>query len=592
MYLRTVKVRGREGTVYEYVRLVESYRENGTNKQRVLCNLGRTDVLAPHVETLVQLLTNGNASQRTRGAEESEPVQAWDWGPMLVARTLWEALGLYTILDRLGGRRRAEAAPLADRALVLVANRLCAPTSEHGLARWLETDSICDRQGRRWLPCWREEHERRRSRSPRVRVAPRQLQQWYRTLDQLHAHKTHIEQALCLHLRTRFAMPVEVALYDLTSTYFEGPGPWELGAYGHSRDGKPRNRQGLLGVVLVAGWPLAHHIFPGNRRDATTVRTILDDLQQHFGLRRVIFVGDRGMVTSANVQLLRSRQHGYVVGLHRRRNATVAQDIERATGPWTACPGGITAREQVPPPSPLVQEVPAAEPGVRIFVVHSDERLAYERAQRLKAMARVRTALEGLQRRGEHGRLKAPEKVGAAAARILARHHGHRYDAWQYTEGIFRFFEPPVNLAREEAAEGKYVIQTEEPGLTPVEAVQLYKSLSEVERAFRTLKDVMEMRPISHQTDARVETHLFVAALAFLLHRALERQLKAAGLDLSATEALQALRTVRVVEMALGNGHTRYVATRGSARAGHILTALGISDRNPPLPPEAARRIT
>jgi hypothetical protein len=245
MYLHTVKVRGKEGTVYAYVRLVESYRENGTNKQRVLCNLGRTDVLAPHVEALVQLLTHENAPQHPRGAEESEPVQAWDGGPMLVARTLWEELGLYTILDRLGGRRRTAGAPLADRALVLVANRLCAPTSEHGLARWLETDYVCDRRGRRWVPCWREEQERRRSRSPRVRVAPRQLQQWYRTLDQLQARKQRMEQALFLHLRTRFAMQGDVALYDLTSTYFEGQGPGELGAYGHSRDGKPRNRQVL-----------------------------------------------------------------------------------------------------------------------------------------------------------------------------------------------------------------------------------------------------------------------------------------------------------------------------------------------------------
>jgi hypothetical protein len=96
------------------------------------------------------------------------------------------------------------------------------------------------------------------------------------------------------------------------------------------------------------------------------------------------------------------------------------------------------------------------------------------------------------------------------------------------------------------------VIQTEEPNLSAVEAVRLYKELSEVERAFANLKDVIDLRPIYHRTDDRVQAHIFVAALAFLLHRAIEKKLKAAGLDLSATQALTALKSVRVVEIDLG----------------------------------------
>lgn len=116
----------------------------------------------------------------------------------------------------------------------------------------------------------------------------------------------------------------------------------------------------------------------------------------------------------------------------------------------------------------------------------------------------------------------------------------------------------------------------------------LYKGLSEVERAFANLKDVIEMRPIYHQTDQRVAAHIFVAALAFLLHRALEKKLKAAGLDLSATEALQGLRTVRVVDLRLGDGRTKRSVTRGTARAAQIFAALGISPLDPPTPPTEA----
>jgi len=313
-----------------------------------------------------------------------------------------------------------------------------------------------------------------------------------------------------------------------------------------------------------------------------TVPQVLADLEQRFGLRRVVFVGDRGMVTSANVALLRARQQGYVVGLNRRRRADVYRYIERATGPWVACPVGITAQEKSTPPKTQVQEVATDRPGVRVFVVHSDERLAYERTQRLTAMARVRRELEALARRVAEGRLTRPAQIGAAAARILGRSHGYRYYTWAYENGRFRFAEHPVNLPRELAYEGKYVIQTEEPNLTPVEAVTIYKELSEVERAFANLKDVIEMRPIYHQTDTRVQAHIFVAALAFLLHRTIEKKLKAAQIDLSATEALQVLRSVRVVDFTFGAGERKRSVTRGSHRVAPVLAALGITELDPP----------
>jgi len=591
MFLRIVKAAGGKGVQHEYVRLVEAYREQGKNKQRVVCNLGRKDVLAGHLDALIRLLRGEAPAGRSVRAGEVHATGAWDWGPVLVARTLWQELGLDTFLARLGGRGRRAGGALADRAFVLVANRLCAPTSEHGLGRWLETDFVCDRQGRRWLPAWRPEAERQASRLPRVRIALRQLKQWYRTLDQLHARKPAIEEALYLRLRDLFSLQVDLVFYDLTSTYFEGAGPPTLGAHGHSRDGKPRDPQVLVGVVMVEDWPIAHHVFRGNRRDAATVPEVLADLEARFGVRRVVFVGDRGMVTADNLTLLRDQGHGYLVGLNRRRNPAVARALARATGPWTECPPVGSAPAGPDAPKTYVQEVPADGPGLRVFVVKSDERLAYEHTERQKAMARVRADLAALQRRVAQGKLKAPEKVGAAAARILGRHHGHRYYGWEYTEGAFRFFEHPTQLPREQALEGTYVLQTTEADLTPVQAVRLYKRLSEVERAFCSLKDVIELRPIYHQTDPRVEAHIFVAALAFLLHRAVEKKLKAAGLDLSATEALQALRTVRVVDFHLGDGRTKRSVTRGTARAARILSALGITQLDPPSVPTGATTV-
>ncbi|MGH9341293.1 MAG: IS1634 family transposase [Acidobacteriota bacterium] len=581
MYLRITRVKRANGQVDEYIRLVESVWNNGSPRHRVICNLGRKELLAPHAHALLRLFTG----QTKSASAHVHALGAWDWGPLLVARQLWKELGLQEILD--GISRRPE---LSDRALALVANRVCRPTSEHGLARWLETDFVCDRQGRRWLPEWREEAERLTSGRPRVRVKDRQLKGWYRTLDQLIESKLRIEKELFWKLRTLFHLKADLVFYDLTSTYFEGHGP-ERAAHGHSRDGKPRNRQVLVGLVMIDGWPIAHHVFAGNGRDASTLEHMLNDLEERFGLRRVIVVGDRGMVTSVNLEKLRTRGHGYVVGLNRRRRAQALKYVERATGPWLECPAGVAASEKSAPPKTLVQEVASDEPGVRIFVVHSGERLAYERSQREKAMQRVGEQLAKLEQRVAQGKLKAPEKIGAAAQRVLARHHGYRYYSWELKEGQFHYFEHPVHLKPERALEGKYLIQTEERHLAPVEAVQVYKELSEVERAICQLKDVIEMRPIYHQTDRRVQAHLFVAALAFLLDRALEKKLKAAGLDLSSKEAWQILRTVRLVEMDLGQEERKRSVTRGSGRAAQILKLLQIRDLEPAPAKKAGEKV-
>src|SRR5687767_12624706 len=241
----------------------------------------------------------------------------------------------------------------------------------------------------------------------------------------------------------------------------------------------------------------------------------------------------------------------------------------------------MAAREKAEAPKTLVQEVASDQAGGRVFVIHSDERMSYEREEREESMQRVREELEALERRVASGKLKAPEKIGAVAARILARHHGIRYYDWRLEEGRFRYFEHPVHLKQEQALEGKYLIQTEEANLSALEAVAIYKELSEVERAFSELKDVIEMRPIYHQKAHRVQAHIFVASLAFLIDRALEKKLKSAGLDLSSKEAWQLLRTVRVVEIDLGDGERKRSVTEGSARAARILTAAGIKHLDP-----------
>src|SRR5258708_18602223 len=167
-------------------------------------------------------------------------------------------------------------------------------------------------------------------------------QEWYRTLDQLLTQKERIEVELFARLRDLFHLQVEMVFYDLTSTYFEGRGLAGLANFGYSRDGKPRNRQVQVGLVMINGWPIAHHVFDGSLRDSATVEMVLKDLQERFGLGRVIFVGDRGMVTIQNLALLRQRGQGYLVGLKRRRNEQVDRYIQAGC---TGSLAGVSGRD-------------------------------------------------------------------------------------------------------------------------------------------------------------------------------------------------------------------------------------------------------
>jgi transposase len=600
MFIRTVKVPSSSGAVNEYVRVVEAYRDNGKVKQRVVADLGRKDVLTRLLPNLQRVLL-GTPTPIGEDPDAIEVVDASTWGPVLAVRALFEELGLWALFEAL--LPRAKKGPsFAERAFVLLANRLIRPASEHGLARWLETDFVCDRQGRRFVPHWQQKG--------RVQVHHRQLGAWYRTLDVLIKAKDKIEVALYHRLRDLFSLQPDLVLYDITSTYFEGAGPEDFAKHGYSRDGKPQNVQVVVGMVMVAGWPIAHHVWAGNRIDATTVQEVVADLRTRFAFGRVVFVGDRGMVSDDNIEALERDGHGYLVGMKRRRNAELDGWLQKVDETkWLDCPVGITAREKKEnPPRTRVQEIDlsaatdaeaeadpdaatAATPGAaavasprRVFVIDSDERRSYEQAKRTQAMERTRVKLESVRRRVADGELTDAARIGAAAERALRAHKGYRYFAWKLHEGVFEFFEEPVHFAREKRLEGRYVISTTETSLSALDAVALYKQLTEVERGFRRMKDVLSMRPVYHQVEPRVRAHIFVAALGLLLQTLLQHRLDVAAVDLSAEQALQALETVRHVRFEIA-GESRTGVSASNLRARQVLNALAITNVRPPNPP-------
>jgi transposase len=568
MFPRITTVKRADKT-YKYLQIVEAYRDKGRTTQRVVANLGRLDQLDGKLDDLLVSLSRYAKQPFVRG-DQIGCRQALPWGPVLLTRHLWDQMQLGKTLHQLCRARRFKF-EVAETAFVLVANRLCEPRSEHGLARWLEHTFVCDTRGRRLTPDWLP--VRQITKQQRVKVKHEQLNRWYRTLDALLSVKEQIERALYLRVRDLFSVKVDLVFYDLTSTYFcRKSAVGELRRHGHSKDGRPRQVQVVLGVVMANGFPIAHHVFEGNKADKATLQQVLTDVDRRFGLGQVLVVADRGLVSPDNLEYLGGSKFRYLLGLRGRRcqeSASVLQALDERK--WTR-----VDQENA------VQEVRLPDRAERYFVIDSLQRKSYEEGLRQRAMVRARAALEKVSAAVEAGRLKDPSKIGARAARAAAKHHGYRYYSYEVPgPGAFRFWEDRQKMRSETLHEGKYILKTDDRQLGPVEAVGAYKELDTVESGFRDLKDVIEMRPVYHKTDDRIKAHIFVATLALFLKRVLEHQLGAALPELSGTEAIAAMRSVGLAELDL-NGKTTRLVSSGSRDARRVLRALGIADLNPP----------
>jgi transposase len=229
-----------------------------------------------------------------------------------------------------------------------------------------------------------------------------------------------------------------------------------------------------------------------------------------------------------------------------------------------------------------VQEVRLSDRKSRYFVIDSAERGSYERSMRERSMQRGKEQLQKVAAAVKKGRLKDPAKIGARANRALSNNHGYRYYSWQVRgPGQFHFFEDAEKLDAEMLHEGKYILKTDDRQITATEAVAAYKQLNTVEQGFRDLKDVIDMRPIYHKNDDRIEAHIFVASLALFLKRTLEYQLSLKLPELTANDAFAAMRSVGLAELDFA-GQTKRLVSAGGRDARRILAALGIKQIDPP----------
>ena len=528
---------------YAYLQLVESFRQQGRVQQRVLSTVGRLDVLQASGQFDALMRSGLRFCQKLAvidayAAGQTEPVQVQRVGPDLVFGRLWEALQLGKVIQRSLASRRYEFD--VERAIYLtVIHRLFASGSDRAAERW--------RQAYR-LPGTQALELHHLYRAMAFLGEPLKDQPGTQVLKTPRCAKDWIEEQLFEQRRDLFST-LELVFLDTTSIYFEGQGGQEIGQYGKSKDHRPDLKQMVVGLALDPhGWPLCCELWPGNTADVTTLLPVVNRLRQRFRVRRVSIVADRGMISASTIAALESEalDCDYILGARMR---SVKEISEQVLADHSRFREITPERQTAKDPSPLkVKEVTIQ--GRRYIVCLNEEQRRKDVADRQAIVEHLREQLK----RGDK------DLIGNKGYRKYLR------------VGKGEHFTLDEDKIEHEARyDGLWVLQTnlaDEP-----QAIALaYKELWMVEDMFRTMKSILETRPIYHKCDETIRGHVFCSFLALLLRRALEQRLRQKGVGWEWAEILRGLDNLQEVEaifqgkrfvlrsQVLGDAHKAFMA--------------------------------
>ena len=559
-----IKIRRRRhaSKTHEYVDIVESSRVDGKVVQRILGTLGRREDLPPQkIDRLIEHLRKLASPEGLRGIHlgEMEIRAVREHGVVLVAHQLWQELGLDKLL---AGIPQSQGVPVQEAVFRMVVNRLCDPQSKLGLVDWTDQRGNLHRgwQGQVQWPSGNAELDHN---------------QYLRVMDRLHPHRQELEDQLFARITDLLSLPLRLIFYDLTSTYFEGEGVCELAEYGYSRDHRGDRAQVVIGLAVTQeGLPITHRVFPGSTVDVTTLEPMSEELQRRFGLQDPVLVADRGMFSADNVAALALSGQRYILALRSRQQAEGQLAVDLAELAGLARPRDVKAEWQW-------REVEML-PGLRHLVVYSAFKAQHDFEVRDRRLRRAVADLRRLQTQARADKLSASRLI-ERVTKILSQHKCARYFTYQAAPGRLSFRLDREQYSQQRQHDGVFVLESNHPTLTTAEIVQSYRQLMEVERAFRVLKSLVKVRPIYHYRDRRVETHIFICFLAYLLAKMLEQRLRAAGLTLSVAHALETLRRLQAVEHTWEDQALVVKATKPDPEVAAILSALGLRSGNPVL---------
>lgn len=541
-----------------WVRAIEAFESRGGGR-----SVARQIALFPDDRPAPQGLEVDAVSIRLPAITLTRPRQ---WGACFLALWLWDFLGLDGFwLPRLEPSRKGTR--WLSVLKTLVAYRLIDPGSEFRLHReWFERSAMGDLLG-----------------GDGALAGKNTL---YRCLDKVSNHR----EALFSFLRDRwaglFGARFDVLLYDLTSTYFEAspePGGGDSKkAYGYSRDHRPDCQQVVIALVVTPdGFPLAYEVYPGNTADSSTLRGFLKKIEaRHGGQVRRTWLMDRGIPTEETLGEMRREGVGYLVGTPRGRLTKLEADL--AGRPWEQ------ARENV-----RVKLLEEKEENELYVYVESADRVGKERDMRRQKLKRLWARLKELQSM-RLTRDTLLMRLGAAkqeAGRVWNLVNVHVYRDGERGQAGFLLALDKARLRATRRREGRYLLRTNLCGETPGELWEKYLLLTQIEQAFKELKGDLSIRPVYHQTDPRIEAHIFICFLAYCLHVTLKNISRGHAGGLTPRAILEKMGRMQMIDVHLPttDGRTITLArrTEPDGDTALLLHKLGI-----PLPEQPPPRIT
>jgi len=482
MYVRTMSRKNKNGSTTTYVQLAHNVRDEttGVPKAQVLYTFGRLDSL--DIEAIKRLIGSLSRFVSPEAAEREVAALAFiksaPLGGAYLLRALWEKIGIPALFTKvLKGRNFSS--PVEWAVFAMVANRALAPDSKRGVEEWAREDVALGNP------------------------EPLALHHLYRAMDVLLEHRELIHKEVFFSVADLLNLEVDLLFFDTTSTYLERDEEDDgLKRYGHSKDHRPDLPQIVIGLAVTKeGIPVKCWVLPGNTPDMKTVETVKDDLRG-WHLSRCVWVMDRGMNSEDNRVILQKAGGHYILGEKLRDDQAVHEEVLSRKGRYRKIRDNLEVKEVI---------VGDGERRRRFVIVHNPDEATRDRHTREAILKRTEEALAAL---------TGPEHT-KRVCELLSHHTMGRYLRTQ-KNGTLKI---DRTRARKEAhLDGKYILSTSDDTLSPEDVALGYKQLMEVERAFRTLKTTLDLRPVYHRKDERITAHVFLCFLALLLVRIAERK--------------------------------------------------------------------
>jgi len=528
-----------------YLLIVDNVRVDGKVKQRVLHRLGRLDELlaSGQLDVLIQSLSRFSEKLAVLGAHaqgDGIVTHSARIGPALIFDRLWQSCSIDKVLSALLADRRFEFS--VERAIFLtVLHRLFAPGSDRAAEKWKDDYAI---PGVGDLDL----HQLYRAMAWLGEVLPK-AQQEGATPFAPRTNKDLIEEALFARRRDLFS-DLDLVFFDTTSIYFEGEGGESIGQRGHSKDHRPDLKQMVVGMVLDRnGNPVCSELWPGNTADVKSLVPIVERLKSRFGIGSVCIVADRGMISAETLAEVEKRKWQYILGV-RMRSSNEAKAVVARAGRYAEVYPKSEDRDD---PSPLKVKEVWVEDTRRYVVCLNEDQATKDRHDREAVVASLREALG-------HG------------DKSLVGNKGYR----KYLRAGGKQFAVDEDKIKEEARyDGKWVLTTN-TDLPAREVALKYKQLWMVEDVFRSMKSLLDTRPIFHKCDETICGHVFCSFLALLLRKELEDRLARKEWKLEWADVIRDLDNLNEMKIAI-NDKSFVFRGQTSGVAGKVFQACGVA---------------